>query len=41
MSRNLEEKFVVLRRGPLYTPPGGYNTRTQAIADGAVILTYG
>ncbi len=41
MSRNLEEKFIVLRRGPLYTPPGGYNTRNQAIEDGAVILAYG
>ncbi|KAF8157211.1 ion channel [Crassisporium funariophilum] len=41
MSRNLEEKFLILRKGPHYTRPQGYNTRTQAIEDGAVILTYG
>jgi len=41
MSRNLEEKFLVLRKGPLYSKSGGYNTRHQAIDDGAVILTYG
>ncbi|KAF8960467.1 ion channel [Flammula alnicola] len=41
MSRNLEEKFVILRRGPHYVKPGGYNTRNQAVEDGAVILTYG
>ncbi|KAF9562996.1 ion channel [Agrocybe pediades] len=41
MSRNLEEKFFVLRKGPLFQRPYGYNTRKQAVEDGAVILTYG
>ncbi|KIJ35937.1 hypothetical protein M422DRAFT_179967 [Sphaerobolus stellatus SS14] len=41
MSRNLDEKFIVLRRGPHYTKPQGYNTRKQAISDGAVLWTYG
>ncbi|KIM37983.1 hypothetical protein M413DRAFT_20107 [Hebeloma cylindrosporum] len=41
MSRNLEEKFWVMRKGPHYSRSVGYNTRQQAIDDGAVILTYG
>ncbi|KAH9485656.1 Anditomin synthesis protein L [Psilocybe cubensis] len=41
MSRNLEEKFLVLRKGPHYLKPHGYNTRQQAVDDGAVVLTYG
>jgi large conductance mechanosensitive channel len=41
MSRNLEEKFLVLRKGAHYKDAGGYNTRNQAMEDGAVILTYG
>jgi large conductance mechanosensitive channel len=41
MSRNLEEKFWVMRKGPHYSNSAGYNTRQQAIDDGAVILTYG
>ncbi|KAF8885169.1 hypothetical protein BD779DRAFT_1442686 [Infundibulicybe gibba] len=41
MSRNLEEKFIILRGGPHYSPPRGYNTRAQALADGAVTLAYG
>lgn len=41
MARNLEEKFWVLRRGPHFEKQLGYNTRKQAIEDGAVILTYG
>ncbi|KAF8198459.1 ion channel [Pholiota molesta] len=41
MSRNLEEKFLVLRKGAHYKDSGGYNTRNQAMEDGAVILTYG
>lgn len=41
MSRNLEEKFLVLRKGAHYKDSGGYNTRNQAVEDGAVILTYG
>ncbi|KDR75563.1 hypothetical protein GALMADRAFT_268127 [Galerina marginata CBS 339.88] len=39
VSRNLEEKFLVMRKGPHYL--NGYNTRKQAVEDGAVILTYG
>ncbi|KAF8911606.1 ion channel [Gymnopilus junonius] len=43
MSRNLEEKFVILKKGPHFRGPNqvGYNTRKQALDDGAVILTYG
>lgn len=41
MSKRLDEKFIVLRRGPHYTKPNGYNTRQQGIADGAVLWTYG
>ncbi|KAF8157240.1 hypothetical protein B0H34DRAFT_675547 [Crassisporium funariophilum] len=35
MLRNLEEKFLILRTGPHYTRPQGYNTQMQAIEDGA------
>ncbi|KAF9479888.1 gated mechanosensitive channel [Pholiota conissans] len=41
MSRNIEEKFWILRKGPHFKNLGGYNTRNQAVEDGAVILTYG
>jgi large conductance mechanosensitive channel len=41
MSRNLEEKFLVMRKGSHYSKIAGYNTRQQAMDDGAVILTYG
>ncbi|KAF5336084.1 hypothetical protein D9611_006231 [Ephemerocybe angulata] len=42
MSRNLEEKFVVMRKGPhYYDGKRGYNTREQALEDGAAIWTYG
>ncbi|TFK33137.1 ion channel [Crucibulum laeve] len=41
MSKNLEEKFWILRKGPHYHYPDGYNTRQQAMEDGAVTLTYG
>ncbi|KAJ2915467.1 hypothetical protein MD484_g4953, partial [Candolleomyces efflorescens] len=43
MAKNLEEKFVVLQKGPHYYsgPHPGYNTREQALTDGAVIWTYG
>jgi hypothetical protein len=37
INRNLEEKFVVLRKGPSYP----YNTRVQAMEDGAVIMPIG
>lgn len=39
MSRSLEEKFWILRKGPQFSH--GYNTRKQAIEDGAVIMAYG
>ena len=41
MSKNLEEKFLVLKRGPNYEGPNGYNTREQAAQDGAVVWAYG
>ncbi|RXW24000.1 hypothetical protein EST38_g1879 [Candolleomyces aberdarensis] len=41
MAKNLEEKFVVLKKGPHYYDQPGYNTREQALTDGAVIWTYG
>jgi large conductance mechanosensitive channel len=40
MSRNMEELFWVLRKGPHYSH-SGYNTWQQAIDDGAVVMTYG
>ncbi|KAK1235602.1 hypothetical protein PQX77_001167 [Marasmius sp. AFHP31] len=39
MSKNLEEKFLVLSKGPRGYE--GYNTRQQALDDGAVIMAYG
>ncbi|KAH6916224.1 large-conductance mechanosensitive channel [Coprinopsis sp. MPI-PUGE-AT-0042] len=41
MSKNLEEKFLVLKRGPNYEGPNGYNTREQAAQDGAIVWAYG
>lgn len=41
MDRNLSEKFMVLRVGEEHSTLGGYNTREQALADGALIWTYG
>lgn len=41
VSRNLEEKFWILRKGPQFSSTHGYNTRKLAIDDGAVIMTYG
>ena len=41
ISKNMEEKFWVLRKGPRYWDSNGYNTRKQAIDDGAVVMTYG
>ncbi|KAJ3536629.1 hypothetical protein NMY22_g5943 [Coprinellus aureogranulatus] len=40
MNRNLEEKFLVLKKGQKYSDKG-YNTREQALEDGAVIWMYG
>ncbi|KAK1221562.1 hypothetical protein PQX77_015681, partial [Marasmius sp. AFHP31] len=39
MSRNIEEKFLILSKGPHGNE--GYNTRQQALDDGAVIMAYG
>jgi large conductance mechanosensitive channel len=40
INRNMDEKFAVLRSGPLHER-GGYNTTQQALDDGAVIMAYG
>ncbi|KAI4252630.1 MAG: hypothetical protein LQ352_004180 [Teloschistes flavicans] len=40
-SRNLEEKFAVLKQGPNYRAHDGYNTPKQAKDDGAVVMNYG
>lgn len=39
ISKNMPQKFLVLRRGP--NGKGGYNTIDQAEADGAVTMAYG
>lgn len=39
MSRRLGDKFLVMRPGPHFAD--GYNTKKQAIEDGAIIMTYG
>lgn len=41
MDRNLDEKFLVLRGGGNYDTSEPYNTKEQALADGALIWTYG
>jgi len=41
MSRSLDEKFLVLKGGAEYNSLNGYNTRQQALADGALIWAYG
>ncbi|KAF2822879.1 gated mechanosensitive channel, partial [Ophiobolus disseminans] len=43
LSRNLPEKFAILKHGPHYnsTISCGYNTVTQALDDGAVVFAYG
>ncbi|EAU90147.2 hypothetical protein CC1G_05685 [Coprinopsis cinerea okayama7 len=41
MSKNLDEKFLVLKKGPNFEPPNGYNTREQASGDGAIVWAYG
>lgn len=42
LSRNLDEKFAVLRAGPHHDSHGrGYNTLQQALDDGAVVMAYG
>ncbi|KAH7410081.1 putative large-conductance mechanosensitive channel [Phaeosphaeria sp. MPI-PUGE-AT-0046c] len=43
LSRNLDEKFAILKHGPAYngTISNGYNTVKQALDDGAVVFAYG
>jgi large conductance mechanosensitive channel len=43
LSRNLDEKFAILKHGPSYnsTISTGYNTVKQALDDGAVVFAYG
>lgn len=41
MSKNLDEKFAVLKGGPRYEETSGYNTLKQAQNDGAVVMAYG
>jgi large conductance mechanosensitive channel len=41
LSKNLDEKFAVLRAGPLYDDLDGYNTLKIALEDGAVVMAYG
>ncbi|KAF2264214.1 putative ion channel [Lojkania enalia] len=43
LSRNLDEKFAILKHGPNYngTISNGYNTKEQALSDGAVVFAYG
>ena len=43
LSRTLDTKFAILQPGPNYnaTISNGYNTPTQAVDDGAVVLAYG
>jgi large conductance mechanosensitive channel len=43
LSRNLDEKFALLKHGPQYNPnvSNGYNTVKQALDDGAVVFAYG
>jgi large conductance mechanosensitive channel len=43
LSRNLDEKFAILKHGANYngTISNGYNTKEQALDDGAVVFAYG
>ena len=44
INRNMDEKFAVLRAGKNYhngTHGHGYNTLSQALGDGAVVMAYG
>lgn len=43
LSRNLDERFALLREGASHRHGGGerYNTVQQAIDDGAVVMAYG
>ncbi|OAG03041.1 uncharacterized protein CC84DRAFT_1057526, partial [Paraphaeosphaeria sporulosa] len=43
LARNLDEKFATLQHGPNYnaTIANGYNTKDQALNDGAIVFAYG
>ncbi|KAF1973928.1 ion channel [Bimuria novae-zelandiae CBS 107.79] len=43
LSRNLDEKFATLKHGPSSNPSisNGYNTKDQALSDGAIVFAYG
>ncbi|KAF2867464.1 putative large-conductance mechanosensitive channel [Massariosphaeria phaeospora] len=43
LARNLDEKFATLKHGPHYNNSisTGYNTKEQALSDGALIFAYG
>jgi len=41
LSRNLGEKFLILRHGETWDPNNDYNTIKQAIDDGALVWAYG
>lgn len=43
LSRNLDEKFATMKHGPNYNTSisTGYNTKDQALSDGAVVFAYG
>ena len=41
MDRNLDEKFLILKKGHDFNETVGYPTRKQALEDGALIWTYG
>ncbi|KAF2438402.1 gated mechanosensitive channel [Karstenula rhodostoma CBS 690.94] len=43
LARNLDEKFATLQHGPHYNTSisNGYNTKDQALSDGAIVFAYG
>lgn len=41
LSRNMDEKFAVLKPGPHYSKAHRYNTLKQAQDDGALVMAYG
>lgn len=43
LARNLDEKFATLQHGPSYNASiaNGYNTKDQALSDGAIVFAYG
>lgn len=41
INKNIDEKFLLLKKGQNYNATIGYNTPAQARADGAVVMAYG